>query len=1156
VSARGRRRASTLTAVVSALLAVGIGIPANVVSSNLPVTITEHRALWIALLGGLAAATVVLTLMSQKLSDNGTWPALAGQVPATAGWVERGELAEVVRALTASGRSVALTTGLTGAGGFGKTQLAAQACRHKQVVRHFQGRIVWLTVGQGTGEEDLAARISETIRNLGEDGTAFTGIEQAGQALAAALSARGGGFLLVVDDVWTAWQLRPFRALAGEARLLVTTRHPQVLDNIDPRPHRVLVDQVDAEVAQQILRRGLPPMARATERDLLGLASGYPLLLSLINRRLADDLRAPGGSIQAGSAEAARRLREDGRQALDVTDDEARDSAVAATIDYSLEVLSPADRERYRELGVLPGAEVPVRVVGLLWEGTTGLSQAETAALCDRLDGLSLISLRRSRQVLVMHDVIRDYAGRGLGGKGQAVHAALIHAARSLIEPTSPDIADSTSTEVVPWWRLPRTGDMEYLWQYLTYHLDGAGKTRELDRLCGDLRFAVTRLQDAGPAALEADLARSQSPRVGQLSRIIAQNAHLLGPVRPPGALAAVLTSRLGGMTEMAAQLPALRQQTGAWTAWPDWPLPDGPSNMLLRTLAHGSPVMAVAVAPDSSWLASGGENGTIQVWTRDGIRLCTLDRHPGPVYAMVLAPDGSWLATGSATEVRVWAVEDWSLRISVPGAWELLAVMPDSSRLVVGAGAVRTSVILPTGETLVDDGRDGQSLQGLIRAWGDCMTMIVLTTPPLMINGWASSPKGNWRVVGNMLGEPVSLQAEDGTEQTLAGLTGPVTATAAIAGNGWLATGCLDGSVRVWAEDGSELSVLHGHAGAVRAVAGARDGVLVSGGDDQTVRIWAVHPETAAAPTSHRPHMEALAVAPDDRWLATGSFDGTAELWSGDGRLTRTLGHHRGAVRRVAIAPDGTWLATSDDHGPARVWAAEDGMLLHTLGTPMDEVSARGIYTAAVRTITIAPNGEWLASGHEDGRVQVWAAASGSLLATVDGHKPWTDILTVSSDGRWLASAGSGGSWLSSAEEDETLKLWSTADWTFVRALDGHVSGIRCAAFAPTASLLAVGQGDGSVRIWDADDGSERRTLAAYEGPVRTLAFSHTGQWLASGSSEGMIRVWSLAGNDAESTTAIRVDDTISGCAWSKTKSVLYVAGSRGFYKFSLHPS
>ena len=56
--------------------------------------------------------------------------------PPAAGWVYRVELAVVVSALTgAGGGAVALTTGLVGAGGFGKTMLAARACQDRAVRR-------------------------------------------------------------------------------------------------------------------------------------------------------------------------------------------------------------------------------------------------------------------------------------------------------------------------------------------------------------------------------------------------------------------------------------------------------------------------------------------------------------------------------------------------------------------------------------------------------------------------------------------------------------------------------------------------------------------------------------------------------------------------------------------------------------------------------------------------------------------------------------------------------------------------------------------------------------------------------------------------------------------------------------------------------------
>ena len=370
---RGSWRAGALAAGLLAVLVILVGIPLNVISGYFPAAVTSHRVLWTGLLAAGVAAVAALTLVSRWLDSDESRLALTGQAPTVPGWVDRAELGQVVAELTVGDGPVALTTGLVGAGGFGKTTIAARACRDPKVIRRYRGGVVWVTVGRDTDEAGLAARISETIRNLGGDGSAFTNLEQAGQALAAALAVRRQRMLLEADDVWTARQLAPFSAAGQAARLLVTTRRPRVLDATGAR--QIEVDAVTGEVARRILGQNLPPMRRALERELLDLAGGWPLLLGLINRRLAADLHAPGGDIEVVAADAARRLRREGRQALDVADTGSREGAVAATVNYSLEALEVGSADRFWELGIFAeDAEVPLAVVGLLWQGMTGLS--------------------------------------------------------------------------------------------------------------------------------------------------------------------------------------------------------------------------------------------------------------------------------------------------------------------------------------------------------------------------------------------------------------------------------------------------------------------------------------------------------------------------------------------------------------------------------------------------------------------------------------------------------------------------------------------------------------------------------------------------------------------------------------------------------------
>ncbi|HEX9357642.1 MAG TPA: NB-ARC domain-containing protein [Streptosporangiaceae bacterium] len=926
-------------------------------------------------LGGAAAAAgvacvfLIVVMVRQGVDRSGVWAgplaALAGIVAAVAAvwgpvarsakvpvppelevpdWVVSRpvEVAAVVQALTdGQAGTVGITTGLYGAGGFGKTMLARMVCADRRVRRWFGRRVYLVTVGRDVrGSAAVAAKVNDVIKLVtGEDAT-FTDPQLAGMRLGALLDA-GPRRLLVLDDVWEVEQLAPFAGGGKRCTRLVTTRVPELLAG---RGAAVRVDQMSPEQARALLTAGLPTLDEAVTQGLLTATGRWPLLLRLVNTILADYERV-AADMPAQAAKLLKRLREAGPavvddlrgspvRGLDVDKPQERAQAVRATIAASTSLLGPDDAERFAELGVFAEDEIiPLRLAARLWQATAGLDDLAASQTYGRLAQLALVTYAAGpARGITVHDVIRDFLRAELGPQRLAdLNGTLLDAVGRDLPAASPrDPALPASG--VAWWELGQ--EDRYLWDHLMEHMRDAGWADVAEAVACDLRWVGARLERFGPAAPAADLIAVGTPRSARMRAALARAAHLLAPTEPVGAVTDILHSRVVDDPDWGPQVQALRDTYRRPRLVNRFLPPDRPHPALRRAIhaGHLRGLKPIAPVAGSTWLVTIGQEGCVRIWdaTTGNVRWSVDTGYH--VYSTAVAMDGTWLAVtggGPLIEIRDPATGNLTCAVNTgtPHGVEEMAVAPDATWVATASPRLlRDQVLriwdLSTGELrhAVDTGHRRGVEQVVV------------------------APDGTWLAT---LGK-----TSDGPGQQDLRIWDAVTGTLL----------CTIGTGHAWdmvvAPDGTWLAVSDTQSPAAT-------------GRGTTVLIWDSPTGSLrhVIDTGHRQSIARLAVAPDGTWLATADFNWSANDESGPcvQAWDTATGHRRWAIEtahpygvgQVAVAPDSAWLATIGRNDSSlggdpvlRIWDADTGVAQSSIDTG---------HRRGMEQVVVSPDGTWL---------------------------------------------------------------------------------------------------------------------------------------------------------------------------------------------------
>lgn len=1039
---------------------------------------------------------------------------------------------------------VAITTALRGAGGFGKTMLARAVCHDSFVQEAFDDGILWVTLGEKV--DSLVGKVTELTSVLSGELTVFGSLEPAVTMLRELLADRD--ILMVIDDVWDPAHLEPFLQGGPYCARLITTRN---LDSLPERCRDVKVDSMQSIEAVRLLGAGL---TEDTESQITALAErvgNWPLLLGIMKGVLQGRIKTAQQPQGEAIAYLNKALDKRGLDAFDQSNTQARNRAVALTVDVGLERLTKSERDRFEELSVFPeDVEIPLSTVSTLWQVTGGLDGFDAEELCVRLHRQSLLqTLNLETRYIGLHDVMRVYLRTALAKR---------------VDPTV------VQGELVDAWGDPYKLPNSYAWRWYAYSMDGANRPAELRELLLEPKWLHAKLIATDVASLIADF--DYQPE-DECLRLLQQAIRLSSGVlaRDPGQFASQILGRLleyQDIPEIGLFSSKVAECTRNLWLRPLRATLHPPATSLLRTLeGHSGPVWGVALSRDGTIAVSASDDKTLKVWdVKRGLELRTLKGHSGPVRDVALSKDKQLAVSASDDKtLRVWDVKKGLELRSLEGhAGPVRDVaLSNDSKIALSASDDKTLKVWD-----VAAGLELRTLEGHTDA---VVTVAMSEECGLAISGSHDSTLRVWELNSWRLLR--TLKAIASVDSVALSRDGRLAAYSTrercfIPGEGSYAI-----VPRIEdAETGKTIRCFAGQRARVNAVTLTSDSqFMFTASEDRKVRIFKVDSGLQIGTlTDHSSDVTGVALSENGLTAASASSDRSLKIWDLTRReALREIPQHSGVVTGVAISRDGRIAISGSMDGTVLVWQVKVGAAPRTL-------THTAVAKAPVFGVVFSENGRLAVSACLDGRLRLWTLESGGMrlldswkghtysciACSEDGHTAvvgslrktvlvWDltrrcEVQTLQSHtGYVLGVALSGDAKLAiSASADWTLKLWDLAHGRELRTLLGHSAEVNGVALSRDGRLAVSASSDKTLRVWETDSGREVGILQGHSGAVLGVALSRDGSMAVSASIDKSVRVWDV--RSGNSVGQFVCDGPARCCALDEVHAVI-VAGEEG---------
>uniref|UniRef100_A0A674E866 PWP2 small subunit processome component n=1 Tax=Salmo trutta TaxID=8032 RepID=A0A674E866_SALTR len=211
---------------------------------------------------------------------------------------------------------------------------------------------------------------------------------------------------------------------------------------------------------------------------------------------------------------------------------------------------------------------------------------------------------------------------------------------------------------------------------------------------------------------------------------------------------------------------------------------------------------------------------------------------------------------------------------------------------------------------------------------------------------------------------------------------------------------------------------------------------------------------------------------------------------WQSESYVFKQQGHFNN-MAALAYSPDGQYIATGGDDGKVKVWNMTSGLCFVTFTE----------HTSSVTNVTFTSRGFVIVSASLDGTVRAFDLHRYRNFRTFTSPRPAQfSSLAVDPSGD-LVSAG--------AQDSFEVFIWSMQTGRLLEVLGGHEGPVSCLCFSPVQSILASASWDKTVRLWDMMDSWQTTETLRLTSDGLAVSYRPDGQELAVATLDGEISFW-----------------------------------------------